>query len=122
MGLFPSSQCLEVQAEERDLQNAMELNRDPFPPHAITEAADEDRLQQIQRQSLVEAIRAQLPVTPWAKDAEAETCPLCLEEYSPGDSVMRLTCFHAFHKSCLDPWLDKNPTCPSCKLDLCDLR
>eukprot|EP00913_Durusdinium_trenchii_P019349 g18189.t2 len=51
----------QVQAEERDLQNAMELNRDPFPPHAITEAADEDRLQQIQRQSLVEAIRAQLP-------------------------------------------------------------
>eukprot|EP00435_Cladocopium_sp_Y103_P040886 s2774_g11.t1 len=45
-------------------------------------------------------------------------CALCLDEYSAGDCVTRLTCFHAFHKSCLDPWLDKSPTCPSCKFDL----
>ncbi|CAJ1351210.1 unnamed protein product [Effrenium voratum] len=85
--------------------------------HQVGKDGWECDVAEVQRQSLVEAIRAQLPVTHWAKDSPGE-CALCLDEYAAGDCVMRLNCFHAFHKACLDPWLDKSPTCPSCKLDL----
>jgi len=78
----------------------------------------EAQLEEIQRQSLVEAIRAQLPVMRWCKDSYQGECALCLDEYASGDCVTRLTCLHAFHKACLDPWLDRNPSCPSCKCDL----
>lgn len=100
----------QVQADEQQLQEALDVSQ---RPNEVTDS----QLEQIQRKSLLESIRAQLPVTRWAKDSQGE-CALCLDEYSAGDCVTRLTCFHAFHKSCLDPWLDKSPTCPSCKFDL----
>lgn len=103
----------QVQADEQQLQEALDESQ---RPHGEVSDA---QLEQIQRKSLLESIRAQLPVTRWAKDShQPGECALCLDEYSAGDCVTRLTCFHAFHKSCLDPWLDKSPTCPSCKFDL----
>mmetsp|Transcript_47436 Transcript_47436/g.88764 ORF Transcript_47436/g.88764 Transcript_47436/m.88764 type:complete len:283 (+) Transcript_47436:39-887(+) len=91
--------------EEQQLQDALE-------------ASSCEDFKEIQRQSILETLRTQLPCSEWSpKDVPAE-CALCLDEYVPGDCVTRLNCFHVFHTACLDPWLGKNATCPSCKLDL----
>eukprot|EP00434_Breviolum_minutum_P015325 symbB.v1.2.013507.t1/scaffold959.1/size148843/16 len=99
----------QVQSEVQEVQAAFDVSRPE---------QHEAQLEEIQRQSLVEAIRAQLPVMRWCKDSYQGECALCLDEYASGDCVTRLTCLHAFHKACLDPWLDRNPSCPSCKCDL----
>jgi len=46
-------------------------------------------------------------------------CELCLEEYKAGDELMRLPCMHAFHASCVSPWLQKAGSCPVCQIDAC---
>jgi len=46
---------------------------------------------------------------------EAETCRICLEEYEIGDTVMTLTCFHFYHKDCINTWLNGDRHCPVCK-------
>ena len=70
------------------------------------------------------------------REASSE-CALCLDEFAPGEKVTRLFCFHAglrelcygpersgfciteaFHSDCLEPWLRRSETCPTCKRHL----
>ncbi|KAM5572172.1 putative RING-H2 finger protein ATL69, partial [Rosa sericea] len=47
---------------------------------------------------------------------EDSTCPICLCEYQPEETIRTIPeCNHHFHASCIDEWLRKNPTCPVCK-------
>jgi E3 ubiquitin-protein ligase synoviolin len=50
-------------------------------------------------------------------------CAICLGEYATGEWLCRLPCpsRHAFHQSCIWPWLDSHSTCPFCKFDLLSL-
>ena len=36
---------------------------------------------------------------------DAETCCVCLSEYTVKDTVTTLPCNHIFHKECIEPWL-----------------
>ncbi|KAF8664224.1 hypothetical protein AX16_000787 [Volvariella volvacea WC 439] len=51
------------------------------------------------------------------KTAEADTrCPICLDDYQPLDSVMKLNdCSHWLHRECLETWLRTAITCPVCR-------
>lgn len=42
-------------------------------------------------------------------------CPVCLEVFAPLDVVTVVTCGHAFHWRCLQPWLRRNSLCPCCR-------
>lgn len=47
-----------------------------------------------------------------------DTCAICLDTLEHDDDVRGLTCGHAFHASCLDPWLtSRRACCPLCKAD-----
>ena len=45
-------------------------------------------------------------------------CTFCLEEFRNGDVLRRLTCFHIFHKRCIDRWLKLNGFCPIDKVNV----
>ncbi|THH28025.1 hypothetical protein EUX98_g6165 [Antrodiella citrinella] len=45
-----------------------------------------------------------------------ERCLICLDDYEPEQNVRVMTCRHAFHKDCVDKWLQiGRNNCPACR-------
>ncbi|THV08681.1 FYVE-domain-containing protein [Dendrothele bispora CBS 962.96] len=39
-------------------------------------------------------------------------CVICLEEFTKGSMIARLSCFCSFHNACLSSWLQRGKSCP----------
>ena len=44
-----------------------------------------------------------------------DICPICLDQYTHGESLVLSRCRHAYHLNCLEGWLKVKGTCPLCK-------
>lgn len=57
-------------------------------------------------------------LSPDVLDHPGDSCAICIDTLEDNDDVRGLTCGHAFHASCLDPWLtSRRACCPLCKAD-----
>ncbi|CRK95995.1 CLUMA_CG009435, isoform A [Clunio marinus] len=41
-------------------------------------------------------------------------CDICMNDFVVGDSIRYLPCMHQYHVHCVDNWLMRSLTCPSC--------
>ncbi|XP_062419147.1 uncharacterized protein si:ch211-59o9.10 [Pungitius pungitius] len=45
-------------------------------------------------------------------------CQICFCDYTDGEKLRILPCFHDYHVHCIDRWLKENTTCPICRANL----
>ncbi|KAM6926889.1 uncharacterized protein PEZ65_010337 [Lycodopsis pacificus] len=51
---------------------------------------------------------------------ENTQCQICFCDYTDGEKLRMLPCFHDYHVQCIDRWLKENTTCPICRANLAD--
>lgn len=57
-------------------------------------------------------------IHPDVTDHPGDSCAICIDVLEDDEDVRGLTCGHAFHASCIDPWLtSRRACCPLCKRD-----
>jgi hypothetical protein len=75
------------------------------------------------RQGLTKQQIARIPTKPYCEMTQAEVkngdsaCSICLNEFEPLHKVSLLKCKHAFHATCVKPWLSQQTSCPICRKD-----
>lgn len=100
----------------------------PPPPPASMAALPADLVWAFQPAPEPVAIKARLPAVRYADfvrcrraaAAAAASCVVCLGALEARHRVRELgNCAHAFHKACIDKWVDKGQaTCPLCRAAL----
>ncbi|KAF8028069.1 hypothetical protein BT93_E0859 [Corymbia citriodora subsp. variegata] len=122
LGLLKPHNQEEEEEEEEGIPNPM-IIMDGSSPSFV----------QVPIQTLTAMIKSQVPVVEYARFLERRRhgigggaregesgdggCAVCLSGIEKGDEVRELSnCSHAFHRECLDRWVDhKQVTCPVCR-------
>ncbi|XP_054636336.1 RING finger protein 11a [Dunckerocampus dactyliophorus] len=47
-------------------------------------------------------------------DRKVKECVICMMDFEYGDPIRFLPCLHIYHIDCIDAWLMRSFTCPSC--------
>mmetsp|Transcript_30060 Transcript_30060/g.82547 ORF Transcript_30060/g.82547 Transcript_30060/m.82547 type:complete len:235 (+) Transcript_30060:87-791(+) len=97
-GLFPSqvSELLDRDITPDDYEMLLQL--DESISCSVVSKTDVDRLTAV-----------------CAKDYVGEKCTVCLLTFKSSDSVISLSCSHAFHRDCISKWLlERSRMCPLC--------
>lgn len=64
-------------------------------------------------------IVSELPMRKYEGEGAApQSCVICMETFEQGALLTTLPCFHQFHNTCVECWLQRADTCPICKYRL----
>ncbi|XP_067935259.1 uncharacterized protein [Watersipora subatra] len=78
-----------------------------------------ERIGDARQAGLEPELISQLPCRRY-KEGEAKAdglqCRICMSDFENGEEIRTLNCFHDYHSSCIDQWLQKKATCPVCRV------
>jgi len=72
--------------------------------------SEEQQVRLAQRLGLIQ----HLPTGTYDGTKKKRECVICMNEFNIGDPIRFLPCMHTYHKECIDDWLMRSFTCPSC--------
>ncbi|KAM4602676.1 uncharacterized protein ACJ7VT_019289 [Polymixia lowei] len=55
-----------------------------------------------------------------AHSAGNTQCQICFCDYTDGEKLRLLPCFHDYHVQCIDRWLKENASCPICRANMAE--
>jgi len=82
----------------------------PSVSRPVTLLTEEEQVKIAKRIGLIQ----HLPVGLYDGCKKSRECVICMMEFNVGESVRYLPCMHTYHVSCIDDWLMRSLTCPSC--------
>ncbi|CAH8552446.1 unnamed protein product [Schistosoma turkestanicum] len=88
----------------------------PGLPILASDLTEEEQIEIVKRIHMIQF----LPLTnymPMNKE-KLQECIICMNDLKLGDEVRYLPCLHTYHRLCIDEWLMRSFSCPTCLLNL----
>ncbi|XP_034262655.1 RING finger protein 11-like isoform X3 [Pantherophis guttatus] len=89
----------------------------PTPSQArlATQLTEEEQIRIAQRIGLIQHLPKGI-FDPGSEPSEKKIkeCVICMLDFVYGDPIRFLPCLHIYHVNCIDDWLMRSFTCPSC--------
>lgn len=82
----------------------------PSVTRSVTQLTEEEQVKIAKRIGLIQ----HLPTGIYDGCKKARECVICMGEFVVGDALRYLPCMHTYHMTCIDDWLMRSLTCPSC--------
>jgi E3 ubiquitin-protein ligase RNF11 len=82
----------------------------PIISQPAGQLTEEEQIKMAKRIGLIELI----PTAIYDGGELKRECVICMIEFMKGDAVRYLPCFHIYHAKCIDDWLLRSFSCPSC--------
>nr|CAH7763070.1 unnamed protein product [Callosobruchus chinensis]CAI5853773.1 unnamed protein product [Callosobruchus analis] len=82
----------------------------PSVTRSITQLTEEEQVKIAKRIGLIQ----HLPTGTYDGCKKVRECVICMGEFVVGDPLRYLPCMHTYHLTCIDDWLMRSLTCPSC--------
>lgn len=82
----------------------------PNVSRPVTQLTEDEQVKIAKRIGLIQ----HLPSGVYDGTKKAKECVICMGEFKIGDALRFLPCVHIYHKECIDDWLMRSFTCPSC--------
>lgn len=77
---------------------------------SVNQLSEEDQVKIAKKLGFIQ----HLPTGSYDGCKKNRECVICMIEFIVGDPVRYLPCLHIYHKKCIDAWLMRSFTCPSC--------
>ncbi|KAJ8367153.1 hypothetical protein AAFF_G00330510 [Aldrovandia affinis] len=105
----------ESQTDRASYGDGTEPEQEPPPPYQgrLAGQLTEEQVRIAQRIGLIQ----HLPQGVYhARDSEKKIreCVICMLDFVYGEPIRFLPCMHIYHLDCIDDWLMRSLTCPSC--------
>ncbi|CAG5118627.1 unnamed protein product [Candidula unifasciata] len=108
-GPTPASEARPVAYE--DLPWMPTYHPSPGVTRPASQMTEEDQVKVAQKLGLI----SHLPVGTYdGTNKQAKECVICMNEFMLEEQLRYLPCMHIYHKDCIDDWLMRSFTCPSC--------
>ncbi|RWS29296.1 RING finger protein 11-like protein [Leptotrombidium deliense] len=75
-----------------------------------SQLTEEEQIKIAQRMGLIQ----HLPTGEFDGSKKNKECAICMGDFMIGDPIRFLPCMHIYHTECIDDWLMRSFTCPSC--------
>ncbi|KAG9343359.1 hypothetical protein AGOR_G00242520 [Albula goreensis] len=87
----------------------------PTPGQARTagQLTEEEQVRVAQRMGLIQHL-PQGVYDGWGSEKKIRECVICMLDFVYGDPIRFLPCMHIYHLDCIDDWLMRSFTCPTC--------
>jgi hypothetical protein len=96
--------------EEHNTLTKVQTSASTVHKHATTTSEEDDEDEEDDH--IHTAVPPELLTNP------GDSCAICIDTLEEDDDIRGLTCGHAYHAGCLDPWLtSRRACCPLCKAD-----
>ncbi|XP_020850742.1 RING finger protein 11-like [Phascolarctos cinereus] len=87
----------------------------PSQSRLATQLTEEEQIRIAQRIGLIQHLPKGI-FDPGSEGSEKKMkeCVICMLDFVYGDAIRFLPCLHTYHVHCIDDWLMRSLTCPSC--------
>ncbi|KTG47884.1 hypothetical protein cypCar_00013139 [Cyprinus carpio] len=87
----------------------------PSQTRLATQLTEEEQVRIAQRIGLIQHLpRGIFDPGSEPSDKKIKECVICMMDFEYGDPIRFLPCMHIYHVDCIDAWLMRSFTCPSC--------